>query len=64
MSLKEKLEQAECDTIVINLDETTTNGDVIKTLFPDKASFNGGYGSYFDKEWWNAPYKAESEDKE
>ena len=55
-----------------------TNGEVIKTLFPngkiierdeatgyeqmldDKCS----YCSWFDGSWWNAPYKAESEDKD
>lgn len=47
-----------------------TNGEVIKALFPDISvniidraifSMHDGYGS-FDKHWWNAPYKAESEE--
>ena len=56
-----------------------TNGDMIKTMFPNceqKEHMNNGYFEmYFDnnlrnasymrvsKAWWNAPYKTESEDK-
>ena len=39
--------------------ENMTNGDIIKTLFPNKADFNGGDGVYFNKSWWNAPYKSD-----
>lgn len=59
-----------CVEIVGNL----TNGDVIKALFGepklegrtgliyDFKRLNGKrlFSTYFDKEWWNAPYKAES----
>lgn len=59
----------------IVIPNNATNGDVIKALFPDvKIHQSGGYtGCLFRpsvmlddirSEWWNAPYKAESEDKE
>lgn len=50
-----------------------TNGDMIKAIFPNiEASVSGDgdvidvynlgiYCQTFDTEWWNAPYKAESE---
>lgn len=49
-----------------------TNGDVIKAMFPDVEvnEKNNGYKVYFgvgtaiqffNHQWWNAPYKAESE---
>ena len=60
--------------------DNATNGDVIKVVFgDDKVSafmgyvrimekvgnwFNDGVVAEFDKDWWNAKYKAESEDKE
>ena len=52
--------------------EGMTNGDVIISLYPNlKYTIqNGrvvttiGVASSFDLEWWNAPYKAESEGKE
>jgi hypothetical protein len=51
--------------------EGMTNGEVIISLYPDlKYTIqNGrvvttiGVASSFDWEWWNAPYKAESEVK-
>ncbi len=46
----------------ITISENTTNGDVIKALFPNEDDFNDGHGAYFYKDWWNAPYKAESEE--
>ena len=54
-----------------------TNGDMIKTMFPngkviETENGNLGYEIYIDKDysfcswfdglWWNAPYKAESEE--
>ena len=45
-----------------------TNGEVIKALFPNETMFEQTetctyYGNMrFDTSWWNAPYKAESED--
>lgn len=64
-------------TIQIMIDKrgTVTNGDVIKVMFQDvdvKEKNNGyevyfGVGTaiqFFNYKWWNAPYKAESEDKE
>lgn len=52
--------------------EGMTNGEVIISLYPDlKYTIqNGrvvttiGVASSFDLEWWNAPYKAESEGTE
>ena len=49
---------------------TTTNGDVIKALFPNKLKLVEVIGDAcvyydlmrFDKNWWNAPYKADSEE--
>lgn len=56
-----------------------TNGEVIKALFPDTkiiTQYDNPVGDVFivftlnnedmqvNLEWWNAPYKAESEDKE
>lgn len=59
----------------IEIPDNATNGDVIKALFPDvKTHQSGGYtGCLFrpsvmledtKSEWWNAPYKAESEEEE
>jgi hypothetical protein len=53
--------------------EEATNGDMIKAMFPDvdvKEKNNGyevyfGVGTaiqFFNYQWWNAPYKAESEE--
>lgn len=48
--------------------EPLTNGEVIKALFPSETMFEQTeactyYGNMrFDTEWWNAPYKAESEE--
>jgi len=61
----------------INIPEDATNGDVIKALFPNgkviKCDEATGYEqmiddkysycSWFDASWWNAPYKAESEEE-
>ena len=33
--------------------ENATNGDIIKTLFPQEGDFE----TDFDTDWWNAPYK-------
>jgi hypothetical protein len=52
-----------------------TNGEVIKALFPNADYCGGAHFMHitnvnsigeisFPWEWWNAPYKAESEDKE
>lgn len=52
-----------------------TNGDMINALFPNAKNIrvDGGYplnyiieGEWHRnlKEWWNAPYKSESEEKE
>lgn len=58
------------------LPQNLTNGDVIKAMFP-KAFFDDYVNQwdevesvvmdneiYFDIDWWNAPYKTESEEKE
>ena len=46
----------------------TTNGDVIMGMFPNCRPCIGTEIvdtdiAVFEAEWWNAPYKAESEDK-
>ncbi len=47
-----------------------TNGDVIKALFPGELLTSitnalwWGDNMSFSKEWWNAPYKAESEEED
>lgn len=54
---------------VIIIPENATNGDMIKAVFncmvieisKGKVYVEGIYFP-FDEEWWNAPYKAESED--
>lgn len=54
--------------------QEVTNGDVIKAIFPNIdieqiEDIIDVYGMSkcrvtYDTDWWNAPYKAESEDKE
>lgn len=55
-------------TVIIPLPDNATNGDVIKTLFPDVKVYGcSGYAHPSDKssvllehmssDWWNAPYK-------
>lgn len=41
----------------IIIPEGATNGDMMAVVFPDKSTFNGGEGLYFNKDWWNAPYR-------
>lgn len=61
---------------VIPIPEGTTNGDMIKTMFPNAKVNNTKYsyvvevklpyhtkydtGLLFDKDWWNAPFKGAS----
>lgn len=61
----------------IPIPKDATNGDMIKAMFPNitvrdsyytycvevKLEYHSQYdtGLLFDKKWWNAPYKAESE---
>jgi len=65
------------DEITIRVKNNATNGDVIKALFPScktrsentptnfmEFTLDGVVGYAIEKSWWNAPYKAESEDKE
>ncbi len=46
--------------------DNMTNGDVIKTMFPNVSNSNLDLVDVLKnaKSWWNAPYKAESEGKE
>ena len=61
-----------CPTInAIPIPKDATNGDVIKTILPFVEVIENDYGVFInvqnillDKDWWNAKYKAESEDKE
>lgn len=56
----------------ILLPKNATNGDIIRAMFPKaeviekRAVVMVGISRMivFDFDWWNAPYKAESEDKE
>lgn len=41
----------------LSIPDNPTNGDMIKALFQNRADFNGGEGAYFNKDWWEAPYK-------
>jgi len=50
--------------------EGMTNGEVIQAVFPNISVYEHG-STYsvnneynFNATWWNAPYKAESEDKQ
>lgn len=56
--------------LVINRDSgIITNGDIIESAFPDAKVTNAHSGVYmkpkyatgvfFDKRWWNSPYKEE-----
>ena len=56
--------------------QEVTNGDILMTIFPNvqtrkvrngelvEFTLDGVVGIPVTKEWWNAPYKTESEDKE
>lgn len=56
--------------------QKVTNGDILMTIYPNvqtrevcngelvEFTLDGVVGISVTKEWWNAPYKAESEDKE
>jgi hypothetical protein len=57
----------------IPIPEGATNGDMIKAMFPSSEvreimddlvhyTLDGYVGAYIPKDWWNAPYKAESEE--
>ena len=66
--VNDEVVNAQC---VLAITETTTNGDVIKAMFPtadislNDSCFEGVVNKYgFDMNWWNAKYEAESEDKE
>ena len=59
----------------IEIPNNPTNGDMIMAMFPNgdlhDYDYYDGYVIYeinyvdckFDKDWWNAPYKTESEEK-
>lgn len=59
---------------VFTIPENPTNGDMIKAVFPNAMVYNAGIAMdvefledeehWFNKDWWNAPYKAESEEEE
>lgn len=60
-----------CIKPVLTIPENPTNGDMIKAIFPNcklKVLTDKKEVVALElkdvKEWWNAPYKAESEDKE
>lgn len=53
----------------INIPKDATNGDVIKAMLPFVKVIENEHGVFIniqnvllDKEWWNAPYNAESEE--
>ena len=50
--------------------DVITNGDMIKAMFPNNIISTEAYGYYvpefncgtfFDEDWWNAPYKREEQ---
>ena len=49
--------------------QEVTNGEVIKAIFPNElltsitSTLWWGDNMSFNKDWWNAPYKEESEDE-
>ena len=57
-------------------EQKVTNGDILMTIFPNvqtrevcngelvEFTLDGVVGISVTKEWWSAPYKTESEDKE
>lgn len=61
------------DDVVYNIEDNATNGDILMTIFPNvqtrevcngelvEFTLDGVVGISVTKEWWNAPYKAESE---
>ena len=59
---------------IIEIPDNATNGDVIKAMFPYAKEIKGRttiYYSFFPfgkmeflLDWWNAPYKKESENEE
>lgn len=64
----------ECDSVENKCFDGMTNGEVLQALFPnmktEDTSFKPLIGtdidrSYvvFQRDWWNAPYKAESEEQ-
>jgi len=73
-SVNSYIESISSKCISIPIDENITNGDVIKALFPNASVYIDVFNNIhmnFDndmpeivyyKEWWNAPYKAESEE--
>lgn len=49
---------------VLDIQDKRTNGDVVEALFPDGGTPELELGNvvcygddYYDKDWWNAPYK-------
>lgn len=60
--------------ITVRVKNDATNGDVIKTLFPNGKIWKSdnsmcllidgqGDAQMFDIDWWNTPYKAERSEK-
>lgn len=47
--------------IMIPTDGSMTNGDVIKAIFPLEVWLHMK-AREFNKTWWNAPYRSESEE--
>ena len=77
MSTRELIEQLPPVTLKQKMGfDGMTNGEVIKTLFPScktrhentpmdnfmEFTLDGIVGYAIEKSWWNAPYKAESEE--
>ena len=71
---EKNLEKIMQNYIVLPVDDDTTNGEIIEMLFPNEEKHEifvndvvfVFYARMFrlPKCWWDAPYKAESEDKE
>ena len=63
--------QTEPSVGVILIPEGATNGEVIKAMFPNEKIIESDYACIyvgtkmrFDRDWWNASYQEESEDKD
>lgn len=53
---------------LMDIPKGMTNGEIIQALFPNVSKYNNmlienhSRNILFDDNWWNAPYKAESEE--
>jgi len=66
--LSEFINQCKIEDAII-ISKGATNGEVIKTMFPDElltsitSTLWWGDNMSFNKDWWNAPYKGNLSEK-